>query len=193
MGYFHASKGEAAFLAWPITPGNSVKYFATCVEYVHNLFTIPHFVLSFPMKTTVSSVHFIAAIIIRRSVFCTITFSLFHIISIAFRPVINVVTIISSDNIIARICSASSALLRYKRSVKAVRNYDRTSNTDRRDVSLRYRLPNTTKQIRSGTRNPPHRLLRSNTGGYLEVRQRTRRNNQSRLTYVRDTQRPTEG
>jgi len=71
MRYFHASKGEVAFLAWPITPGNSVKYFATCVEYVHNLFTIPPFVLSFPMKTAVSSVHFIAAIIIRRSVFCT--------------------------------------------------------------------------------------------------------------------------
>ena len=149
-------------LAWPVTPGNIVKYFATCVEYVHNF--VPHPTSSCPFQWKQLSVASISLhqllSDVASSALSTITFSRFHIISIAFRPVINVVTITSSDNITARVRSASSEFLRYKRSIMAVRNYDRTSNTDCRDVSLRYRLPNTTKRIRSGTRNPLHRLLR---------------------------------
>jgi len=57
MRHFHASKGVVAFLAWPVTPGNFVRIYV-------ELFTLPHFVLSFPMKTVVSSSHFSAAIII---------------------------------------------------------------------------------------------------------------------------------
>ena len=61
------------------------------------LFTLPQLVLSFLMKTVTSSVHvhFSAAAIIRRYVSSTlqVTFSRFHIISIAFLPVINAVII----------------------------------------------------------------------------------------------------
>jgi len=57
MRHFHALKGVVAFLAWLVTPANFVRM---CVE----LFTLSHFVLSFPMKTVVSSSHFGAAIII---------------------------------------------------------------------------------------------------------------------------------
>jgi hypothetical protein len=56
---------------------------------------LPHFVFSFPMKTIISSVHFIATIIIRRSVLCTLRVTCrFHITSIGFRPVIDAVIII---------------------------------------------------------------------------------------------------
>jgi hypothetical protein len=56
---------------------------------------LPHFVFSFPMKTVISSVHLIAAIIIRLSVLCTLrVISGFHITSIGFRPVVNAVVII---------------------------------------------------------------------------------------------------
>ena len=54
-------KSVVVFLAWPITPSNFYRIFChlrlTCVELV----TLPHCALPFPMNTTVSSVHFIAA------------------------------------------------------------------------------------------------------------------------------------
>jgi hypothetical protein len=69
------------------------------------LFTLPHFVLSFPTKAFVSSVHFSPAMIIRPSVFCTlrVTLSRFNVIFLGFLRVINVVTITSLNNIIALI------------------------------------------------------------------------------------------
>ena len=81
-----------------------------CVE----LFTLPQIVLSFPV-TTVSSVHCIAAIIIRRSFFCTlrVTFSRFNIISIAFRRIISAVIITNMvrkyncTNTLGTLCIAS--------------------------------------------------------------------------------------
>jgi len=59
------------------------------------LFTLPHFVLSFPMNTIVTSAHCSAATIVRPSVFCTlrVTFSRFHVIFLGFLRVINAVTI----------------------------------------------------------------------------------------------------
>jgi hypothetical protein len=44
---------------------------------------------------------------------------------------------------------------------------------DGRTVSLRYKLPNTAKQMRFGARRPLHRLLRTNLGSYWEVHVRT--------------------
>jgi len=90
MIHFEVSKGVVVFLASPITPGKFVRLFChlrlICVRH----FTLPHFVLSFPMKTIIGSVQFIAAII-RPSALCIfrVTFSPLHIISIEFRPVIN--------------------------------------------------------------------------------------------------------
>lgn len=114
MRQFHASKGVAAFLAWPMTPGNFVRIFCHLYQMSVQLFTSFHNVLSFPIKTTVRTAHSTAAIIIQRSVFCTLS-HLFHA-SITY-------SIPSSDIIIiARIRSTSSALLWYKRSKMAAGN-----------------------------------------------------------------------
>ena len=95
MRQLYASEGVVAFLAWPITPGQFVRILCHLRRMCVQRFTLSHFVLSFPVTTTVSSVHFSATILIRLSVFCTfsLTFSRFHIISISFRPVINAVII----------------------------------------------------------------------------------------------------
>ena len=71
MVQFHVSRGVAAFLAWLTTQVNFFRIFCHLRQRCVQLFTLPNFVLSLPMKT-VSSVNFSAAIIIRRSVFCTI-------------------------------------------------------------------------------------------------------------------------
>jgi len=71
--------------------------------------------LVFPVRTTVSSVHCIAVIIIRRSFFCTlrVTFCRFNIVSIAFCPVINAVIITNfvrnynCTNTLGILCNAS--------------------------------------------------------------------------------------
>jgi hypothetical protein len=62
-----------------------------CVE----LFTLPQFVLSYPVQTIVKSAHFSATIIIRRILFRTlqVTFCRFPTISIVCRPVINAISI----------------------------------------------------------------------------------------------------
>jgi len=101
MRQLHASEGVVAFLAWPITPGKFVRIYCYLRRMCVQRFTLSHFVLSFPMTTTVSSVHFSATIIIRLTVFCTlrVTFSRFQIISISIRPVINAVII---TNVIIR-------------------------------------------------------------------------------------------
>ena len=74
-----------------------------CVE----LFTLPNFVLSLPVKATISSIPFTAAILIRRSVLCTlrVTFLL---------PVISatIITYIIRQYH-CQIHSAPSALLRF--------------------------------------------------------------------------------
>jgi len=122
------------------------EYFAICVDVCKNV-TLPHFVLFFPMDRVVSSVHFNAAIIVRRSVFRK--FFLSHRLSISHKF---------------------------------------------RAVSVRYKLPNTTKRMRLGTRNPLHRLLRRNIGSYSKstCAHLFQLNNQ-RPMYLRDTQRKTEG
>jgi hypothetical protein len=90
-----ACEGVGAFLAWPITPGNFVGIFFHLRRMCVQCFTLSHFVLSFPVTTTVSSGHCCATVIIRLRIFYTlrVTFPLFHIISIAFRPVISAVII----------------------------------------------------------------------------------------------------
>ena len=156
----------------------------------------PHCVLSLPMQTTVRSVHFVAAITTITFSTLPVTFSPFHIISIAYRPVISAVII---PHIIGQchrtILSASSALLQYKRSTTAARIKHHTCNTDRRAVSLTYKLPNTATRIRSGTRSLFHRLLSSNVSSYSEVHERTffvfKETKKIRM-YLRDTQRQTE-
>jgi len=95
MRQLRASVGVVAFLAWPVTPGNFVRIFCHLRRMCVQRFTLSHFALSFPVTTTVSSIHFSATEIIRLRVFCTlrVTFSRFLIISIAFPPVINGVII----------------------------------------------------------------------------------------------------
>jgi hypothetical protein len=124
----------------------------------------------FLSKTNVNSVYLIASIIIRHSVFCTIrfTFSRFHIIFSPdpFPSSMLLSSLTSSDSINARIRSEFSALLRYK---------DRRKLTPRNNkgggaLSVRHKLPNTSKKIRFGTRNTHHRLLRINIGSYADVR-----------------------
>ena len=67
-----ALKSVVAFHPLPIILGNFVRIFCHLHRICLELFTLPHFVLSFPMKTITSSVHFIAAIIIQCSVFSTL-------------------------------------------------------------------------------------------------------------------------
>ena len=95
MRQFHVSKDVVAFLAWPITPGKLVRIYCHLVRMCVETITLPHFVLSFPMKTMVSSVHYNAAMIIRSSVFCKlgVNFSRFHIISNGLLSVNNIVII----------------------------------------------------------------------------------------------------
>jgi len=95
-GPFHVSNDVLTFCVWAITPSNFVRIFCHLLRMCVGRFILPHFMF-FPLKRVVCSVHvhFSAAVIIRRSVFSTlrVTFSRFHIISIAFRPVINAVII----------------------------------------------------------------------------------------------------
>ena len=66
-GQFHIWTGVVAFLDSSISPGSFVRIFYHLHQMCVELFTLPHFILSFPMKTTVSSIHLIAAIIIQQS------------------------------------------------------------------------------------------------------------------------------
>jgi hypothetical protein len=91
---FHFPKVAVAFLAWPVTPGNLFRIFCHLRQMCVESFTLPHFVLSFPMNTIVNSAHFSAAIIIRRTLFRTLQVTYrFPRISIACRPVVSAVTI----------------------------------------------------------------------------------------------------
>jgi len=73
MRQFHVLKGVTSFLAWLTTQCNYFsEYFCQPRRMCVQLFTLPNFVLSLPTKTNVSSVNFSAAIIIQRSVFCTV-------------------------------------------------------------------------------------------------------------------------
>jgi hypothetical protein len=55
MRQCHALKSVVAFLPLPITLGNFVRIFCHLHQICVELFTLPHFVLSFPMKTIISS------------------------------------------------------------------------------------------------------------------------------------------
>lgn len=84
---------------FPCLANNHGKFYQNILPSTSNCvqhFTLPTSSLSSPLKTAVSIVHFIAAIIIRPSVYCTgrVTFCRFHIIFIEFRPVINAITYI---------------------------------------------------------------------------------------------------
>ena len=103
MRQFHASKSVVAFLARPITPGNFGRKSYHLRRMCVGLFPYPPFFLPSPTETNVSSVHFNAAINIRRRFFCTLRVTdsvslphnyhrLSHIIIIAFRPVITYIT-----------------------------------------------------------------------------------------------------
>ena len=78
--------GCSGFHCWPVIPSTFVTVFFhlywVCVELVAS----PHFVLSFPMKTVFSSIHFIAALFIWCSFCCTlqVTISWFHVVFIRF-------------------------------------------------------------------------------------------------------------
>jgi hypothetical protein len=106
MSWFNASKGVLAFLAWLITLENFVRTFCHLRRMCVELFIL-----------LVSSVHFGEAKIIRSRLL-----SVPHHFHGLFPPVINAVINVSSNNIIARIRLASSALPRYKRSITAARN-----------------------------------------------------------------------
>jgi len=121
------------------------------------------------MKATVSSVHFCSALIIRRSALCTNwdTFSRFHIIFVAFPPIINAVIITYATRQYR--CTKTLATLRII-SVEAIhkgwQNLTPQQSLGRSRCFLRYKLPYTAKRIRSGKRNPLHSLRRGNTGSY---------------------------
>jgi hypothetical protein len=80
------SIGCSGFHCWPVIPSNFVTVFCHLYWVRVELVTLPHFLLTFPMKTVVSSIHFIAALIIWCSVCCTlqVTISWFHIVFIRF-------------------------------------------------------------------------------------------------------------
>jgi hypothetical protein len=50
MRQFYALKGVVAFCAWPVTPRNFVRIFCHLHQICVVHFTLPHLVLSFPMK-----------------------------------------------------------------------------------------------------------------------------------------------
>jgi hypothetical protein len=77
-------------LAWPVTSDNYFRIFCYLQRKRVELFMLPYFTFPFLMKTIVSSVRFIVAII-RRSLFCIllVTSAWFHIIIIGFRPILN--------------------------------------------------------------------------------------------------------
>ena len=147
-----------------------------CVER----FTLSPFVLSFPTETSVSSVHFNAAIMIRRRVFCTlqVTVSLLRVIIIAFRP------IITSPKITA-------VPVPCKWSITAARRQHRCSNTDCRAVPFTYKLPNTDKRIWSATPNPTERR-RQLLGSTLAHLFRMQRNKPTKVKYIWEIKRSTK-
>jgi len=184
MRQFHASKGVVVFPAWPLTLINFLRIFAICVELC-TTFYFTHFVLSSPLKTAVSMVHFIAAITIRPSVFCTgrVTFCHLHIIFIEFRPVINAITYI------VRQYHFTNTL-----GIPCISSVQATHNGRCYALSLRYKLPSSAKRMRSGARNPIHKLLRSNLGSYSEtfIAYSKKETTKSHM-YLRGTARPQEG
>lgn len=153
-------------------PINFLRIFCHLLRICVELFTLPNFVLSFPVKAIISSIPFSAAILIRRGVLCTLwaTFSWFHIIFIVYRPVIGAIII---TYIIrqyhCRVHSGTSPLLRYKLSITSASNSHRTTNTDGSAVCLRYKLPYVAQRTWLGTRHSLHRLLRSYISSYAEV------------------------
>ena len=175
MRQFHISKGTLAFLAWPITSANFVRIFCHLLRMSVDHITLHCFVLSFPMKITVSSLQYITAITIQCSAFSTlrVTFSHFHIIfiSVPSSMLSSSSSLTSSHSIIARISQTPSALLGFKRSIMSARSQHRTSNTDGRTV------PDTKCRIQPKECDMEHGnhsagFSRSNVGSYSEVHKR---------------------
>jgi len=143
-----------------------------CVEP----FTLPQFVLSFPINTTVNSTHLSAAIFNRRSLFRTrlVTLCRAPRISIACRPVINAISI---TYIIKYHCTITLVILCIS-AVQAIHNGRQKLKTAllTRTVApspVKHKMPDTAKQMRCGARDLLHRLLRSIVGSCTEVHQRT--------------------
>jgi len=113
-------EGRIGFPCLANKPGEFSQNIFPSASNFCRTFYLTHFVLSFPLKTTVSSDHFVAAITIRRSVFCIgrVIFCHFHIIFAEFRPVIN-----ATKNIIKLYHCMNTrsipAFLRYKRHITA--------------------------------------------------------------------------
>jgi hypothetical protein len=153
-------------------PINFVRIFCHLLRICVELFTLPNFVLFKPVKAIISSIPFSAAILIRRSVLCTlrVTFSWFHTIFIVLRTVISAIIITYINRQYnCRIHSAPSPLLRYKLSITAAKKSHGTTNTDGSAVCLRYKLPHVAQRTWLGTRHPLNRLLRSYISSYSEV------------------------
>lgn len=71
-------EARSCFLVLPVTPGYLFRIYCHLLRMRVELITLPHFILSFPMETTFSSVHFSAAMTIRHSVFCKLGFPVPH-------------------------------------------------------------------------------------------------------------------
>ena len=142
-----------------------------CVE----LFTLPHFILSFPMKTTVSSIHLIAAIIIQQSTALSDSPSLGSTYPPKHCSAINAIIIITTYIIRQFHCTNSLGIFSI--------SWVKVINSCQKPTLLKYHgclrciskiwLPNTAKWMRSRTRNPPIRLITNNTGSYSELHQCT--------------------
>jgi len=133
-----------------------------CVD----LFTLHYFVLYVRKKKIVSNLHIIAAVSSDVD-FCTlpITFSRFHEISIAFRPVINAFTI---TYIIKQFhCNDTVGILSIT-CVKANHNsrHQLTPHTYRRPVSLRCKNAKYSQTNAIRIMNPTPQALRSNITSY---------------------------
>ena len=114
-------EGRSGFPCLTDNPGYFVRTFSHLCRMCVVLYTLSHFVLSVPMKIIIGGVHFTAAIVIRRSVFCTLRHTLpqFHIIFIGFHPVINAIIItyaIKQCNC-TNTLGTLSALLQYQRPI----------------------------------------------------------------------------
>jgi len=70
MRQFRPWNGVMSFLVWPVTTDSCVRIFCHLRQMHVELFTLPNFVLSLPMKTTVS-IYFTAAIVIHCGVLHT--------------------------------------------------------------------------------------------------------------------------
>ena len=132
------------------------------------LVTLPPLRLVLSNKNNCHYIHFIRANIIWCSVFriLRVTISRFHVISVAFCPVINAVIV----SVITGIYHSTHTLGIFF----GIR--DPCGPLVTRTVALClsvYKLPNKAKRMRLSTRNPLHRLLRSDAWSHPEVHQPT--------------------